>query len=118
MIPRYMWTKSTCNDELPEPVWNHEVRYKADGFTDWEECLLENKTVKVSYTDLTEEQRSAIGIRDVRSFLAVPVFTLQDWWGFVGFADYRKVESWSAAEEDALALVCQPAWQRHRAQAC
>jgi diguanylate cyclase (GGDEF)-like protein/PAS domain S-box-containing protein len=104
MIPRYMWTKSTVNDVPAEPEWNHEVRYKADGFSEWEENLLQNKTVKANYTDLTQEQRNAIGIRDVSSFLAVPVYTAQDWWGFVGVADSRKVEAWSAAEEDALRL--------------
>ena len=102
-ILRYMWTTPGVREDN-EPDFTYEIRYQADGFADWEDNLSQNRMVKSNICDSTQAQRNVLGSCSIKSILAVPVFTHHDWWGFVGFADNRKIETWSPAEEDALKL--------------
>ena len=108
-IHRYTWSKpsagavpSATQRNYPAAVF--EIRYRADGFEDWEDGLSQNRMIKCNVKDFTPEQLAVFGKLRVNSILAVPVFVEQDWWGFVGFADNRLAHEWTPSEEDALKL--------------
>jgi diguanylate cyclase (GGDEF)-like protein/PAS domain S-box-containing protein len=81
-----------------------EIRYRVDGFEQWEELLAQNKLVKSSIEDFPAAQRDILKSHRINSILVAPIFANHEWWGFAGIGDAREVDKWSPAEEDALKL--------------
>ena len=74
----------------------------APHFPRWAEVLGRGDVLSGLVRDLPDEEREPLSLAGSRSFVAVPVFVGEEWWGFIGLEDVETDRGWSAAEIEAL----------------
>lgn len=60
------------------------------------------EVVEARLGDLTGYTRQVFLEHGTKSFISVPVFCGDDWWGWLGFDDCKRERRWSAADVDVL----------------
>ncbi len=55
--------------------------------------------------DYSDEEGSFLKDRAVLSFLEIPIFISEHWWGLLGFEDCQRERPWSAAEIEMLSTL-------------
>jgi len=82
------------NPEIDNPVLQ-KVSYKKDGFSRWEETLSKNKKILGNIIDFPENERNILEPQNIKSILIFPIFTNNQWFGFIGFDFTKEVQIWS-----------------------
>jgi PAS domain S-box-containing protein len=64
--------------------------------------LTEGRPLAAVVEDLSEAGRRVLEGVGIRSVLIVPVIVEDEWWGLLGFGEFRRPRRWSTAEVEAL----------------
>jgi two-component sensor histidine kinase/FixJ family two-component response regulator len=112
------WIKPGSNQ--PIHIKKYEEEFYAHDLGPTIKERLENGQVFIMRRDeLTTNQALFWEIQNITSFVLVPVFINQEWWGFVGFDENDPERMWSSPEIDALKVAAETiggAIQRQQAE--
>jgi len=98
---RYEWEAPGL--AAPEELHSlHNFAKLAEPAGAWRQSLKGGKLIHGNLRDFEEEDRRFLQGRQVQSILLIPIFVINEWWGFFGFEDSQGPREWSAAEVDAL----------------
>jgi len=100
---RFEWaapgiTPQISNEEL------QALNYQTDGFGRWEEMLGRGDAIVGQVKDFPVSEQDVLLPQDIVSIVAVPIFSGQTWWGFIGF-DACCYRQWNTAKIDMLKAV-------------
>lgn len=80
-------------------------RLSMDDATEWYTALAEGRIVRGSSADMPELVRRAVEGLGVLSWLVVPIFVGQQFWGCIGFDDCQSRRDWEEAETSILSAM-------------
>jgi PAS domain S-box-containing protein len=66
------------------------------------EEMEQGKTTQGVTADMPQSVRWSLEGQGIKSFIAVPIFLAETWWGYIGFDDRRQERQWSSVEAEAL----------------
>jgi diguanylate cyclase (GGDEF)-like protein/PAS domain S-box-containing protein len=101
MSMRYEWTQPSIQPSIQQPHWQNQ-RYAEYGLDMWYQQLSQGQAFKAITRDLPLQQRSLLSKDQILSICLVPIFTDQDFWGYIGFDDCCQERVWSQDEESIL----------------
>jgi len=100
LFPRHIWTATGGAAPLEtRGLWQSA---KAKGSVSVSAFLAQRKTQFIRTNELDDADRSFLETYGIKSFLLVPVFTGEIWWGALGIGDSDATRAWSRIEIDAL----------------
>ncbi|MDI7261820.1 MAG: PAS domain S-box protein, partial [Thermodesulfobacteriota bacterium] len=98
---RYEWVAPTITPQIDNPeLQNFPLR--AMGFIRWEEILSQGHHIQGQVREFPESEQEVLSAQGIQSIVVVPIFTGQEWWGFIGFDECLTERQWSETEVDAL----------------
>src|SRR5262249_2007642 len=100
MSIRHEWHSPAVAPASARPE-NQSFPYRP-GFERWESELRAGSTIQGLLREFPGPERAAMEAMDIVSLVLVPIFTGQDWWGFMGFDECSRERAWLPAEVDAL----------------
>ena len=68
----------------------------------WEEILSKGKCINTSISRLSPQEQAQLRAHGVMSFFVAPVFVQNEFWGYVGFDDYKNEKIFSENEASTL----------------
>jgi signal transduction histidine kinase/DNA-binding response OmpR family regulator len=101
---RYEWVASGVKSQIDNPNLQGFSIY-GEGHARWAEKLSQGDTVHSSVKELPDYERKIFEELGIHSFLVVPIFVGQEWWGQVGFVECQNEREWFAAEIDAVKVA-------------
>jgi len=75
------------------------------GLSRWKSLLQDGNPVYGITDKFPEDEKSILADGDVKSTLAIPVFTGTEWWGFLKFDDCVNAREWTRTEIDLLHAI-------------
>jgi len=76
--------------------------FKEMGMIRWVEIMLQRKPVHGLVSEFPESEREILESQDIQSLVTMPVFSNEDFIGFLGFDDCENLRQWESPEFDAL----------------
>lgn len=101
MSQRYIWTKASNSMELGNPSLQ-TIPYIKAGFSRWFDELSCGKTIQGPVKTFPLSEQQFLKPYQVKSLLVVPIFILNEFWGFIGFDDCENESYWNKREEVIL----------------
>ena len=101
MSRRYEWYP-TGTEDLHNWQDLQNRSYARSGFGRWRDILSLGQPVACEVESLPEFERAALRDQGVVSALAVPIFTIHGWWGWMGLDECRSPREWTPGEVDAV----------------
>ena len=98
----YDWFKESFKPERVSPL-SHSISYSAQ--TSWYETLARGMPLRGLTRDQPPQARVLLEQLDVRSFLIVPIFIKDRFWGFIGFDDRKNERIWTWGEVSVLMTI-------------
>ncbi len=98
---RFEWTAPGVEPQIDNPELQR-FSYHAAGFTSWVRGMEHGEAVVGRLEELDPATREFLAAQDIRSIAVVPVYTGDEWWGFLGFDECEEDRRWSPAEVEAL----------------
>jgi PAS domain S-box-containing protein len=98
---RYEWVAPDITPQIDNPL-HQGNSYRAYCFGRWEEVLSRGGVISGSLEEFPPAEQEIMAGQGIKALVAVPIFVDQEWWGFIGFDEYRRMRSWSSSEVDAL----------------
>ena len=98
---RYEWT----TEGIPPQADNPDVQnfpWEAGGMGRWVRIFRKGDIVQGHVKNFPASEQVILVPQDIRSIVAVPIFVVNKWWGFIGFDECKEEREWSEAEIDAL----------------
>ena len=100
----YQWINPERVSDLQVTI--PQVMYLNEEALDgWSRTMQAGKPYYGNIHRMTEREKRLLLIGDAKTFIHVPVFSGDDWQGFIGFDDPTSERSWSTAEVDALTVA-------------
>ncbi|MEA5006792.1 MAG: histidine kinase N-terminal 7TM domain-containing protein [Rikenellaceae bacterium] len=82
---------------------NKEIHYKT--IPDWVKEMAEGKVISRIVREMPEEEKTFLLPYVVKSFLLAPIFSDNQFWGFIGFDDCSNEKKWLPSEKQILAAA-------------
>ncbi|MEO3433665.1 PAS-domain containing protein [Inquilinus sp. CAU 1745] len=82
--------------------WNQSLTGDDPVMRRWTEERRGGRPIQVMARDLTGELREEFDRQGSLSFVSVPIFVDEEWWGHIGFDDCRRERVWTSLEIDIL----------------
>jgi signal transduction histidine kinase len=79
--------------EIDNPILQHVVY--AEGFDRWERRLAKGEHLSGLVEEFPESERAVLEPQSIVSILVLPIRTVKEWIGFVGFDDTKRKRRWS-----------------------
>ncbi|MGD8192695.1 PAS domain S-box protein [Brevibacillus ginsengisoli] len=98
---RYEWVRDSVEPQLSNPLLQN-ISYKKMGISRWYDRLSSGGLIVGLVKDLPEEETRLLESQGSLSFLIVPIFVGDTFWGFIGFNDCNNERVWSINEEAIL----------------
>ncbi len=89
--------------QIDNPQLQH-VPY-AEGFRRWEQVLKGGNPILGPVRDFPESERGILESQDIKSILIIPIFTGNQWYGFIGFDDTQSEKEWQKEDVSLLSTV-------------
>ncbi len=123
----YEWTAIEAQPTLAQEEFQN-VPLEGPGLERWRQAMLRAEPFHMSRSTMLPLEERYLAPMGAKSLLEMPIYLRNEsgetqqaeleWWGVIGFDDYSKERSWSAAEVDAIkiaASILSAAIQRQRA---
>jgi PAS domain S-box-containing protein len=92
----YEWISGNDGDAGSAKIRHPDQGCKAySSIPQWFQILSGGMPIRGRTRDLTPPARGSLEKMGVRSFMIVPIFTTDRFWGFIGFEDHRLERDWS-----------------------
>ncbi|MFZ0544946.1 MAG: PAS domain S-box protein [Candidatus Promineifilaceae bacterium] len=91
--------------DIPSQMNNPELQgldYEASGFGRWMKKLSAGQNIFGLVETFPGPEQAVLVPQETNSILVVPIFSRQDWWGFIGFDECSHRREWEPSEIDAL----------------
>jgi PAS domain S-box-containing protein len=98
---RYEWVAPGIPPQIDNLALQN-LNWREAGFHRWEEELSNGRLLAGHVREFPPVEQELLRAQDVKSLLVVPIFTGQEWWGFIGFDECHQEREWSKAELEAL----------------
>jgi PAS domain S-box-containing protein len=98
---RHEWVSPGIPPQIDNPGLQN-INWQEAGFHRWEEELSHGRLLAGNIRDFPPMEQELLRAQDIKSMLVVPIFTGQEWWGFIGFDECSQERDWSMAELEAL----------------
>ncbi len=98
----YDWFKESFKAERDRPL-SHSLSYSAP--ISWYETLAGGMPLKGLTRDQPLQARALLEQLNVLSFLMVPIFIKDRFWGFIGFDDRKNERIWTWGEVSVLMTI-------------
>ncbi len=98
----FEWVNDPSGVIAKNPI-THEIFYKT--IPDWMMDLAGGKVIHRIVREMPEEEKESLRPNIVKSFLLAPIFSANQFWGFVGFDDFKKEKEWLTSEKQILATA-------------
>ncbi len=98
---RYEWVAPGIPPQIDNPGLQR-LNWREAGFHRWEEELSNGRLLAGHVREFPTLEQELLRAQDIKSVLVVPIFTGQEWWGFIGFDECHQEREWSKAELEAL----------------
>ena len=95
--------------------WDNDMSKKAGAFNfspdqfsdvsvmaDWPSLFARRQSIQVACSELTEADQILLSADGIKSFLLLPIFLQENFWGFAGFCNLHKEQTMDANEEAVL----------------
>ncbi|MZP29984.1 EAL domain-containing protein [Heliobacterium undosum] len=98
-----------CSDPARAHPFHPQLQnrsYRQSGFQRWLDTFLQGGLIRGLVQDFPESEQIPLHMHHkICSLIAVPIFTDDQLWGFIGFDDCRLLRQWTPQEEAALSTV-------------
>ena len=101
---RYEWARPELSFES-RVAMPQVVALQVRDMERWRLAMEQGVPFSGSGSSLPEGEAEQLLIGGAKSFINVPVFVGDDWWGYIGFCDCKHERGWLAAEVDALKVA-------------
>lgn len=98
---RFEWTAPDSKPQIDNAALQ-EFSYAGCGLDRWVEMLGANHLIFALVRDLPAPEHALWEAHGIRSIAIAPIFSGDEWWGFLGLDDCERARVWSAAEMEAL----------------
>lgn len=95
------WAAPGIEPQIDNPACQN-VNFVEAGMGRWVEVMSQRKPVYGLIADFPKSERSILEAQDIRSLIAMPVFSQNQFVGFLGFDDCENQREWASSEIDAL----------------
>ena len=101
---RYEWARTASLVELNNPSLQN-LSFGQSGFSRWYQMLSSGRIIQGSVKNFPENEQLLLESQNIKSLLVVPIFILDEFWGFIGFDDCENEKYWSITEEMILLMA-------------
>lgn len=101
---RYEWTADGIVPQINNPDLLN-IPWKDTGMHRWQTTFAKEKPLFGLVRNFPLSERRMLELQGIKSIAVVPIFTGNEWWGFIGFDDCLHERVWSKAEIEALKTV-------------
>lgn len=101
MSQRYVWTKAADSVELNSSSLQ-TIPYMKAGLSRWFEALSSGEIIQGPVRLFPMGEQRFLEPYGIKSLLVVPIFILNEFWGFIGFDDCENERCWNKREEITL----------------
>ncbi len=98
---RHEWAAEGVEPQIDNPDLQ-SMSLVEIGFERWHRLLAAGEIVEGPVSGFPEAERPFLEAQDIRSLAVVPIFTNDEWWGFMGFDDCVEERVWG---ESSLAVL-------------
>jgi len=98
------WVKDGVSPQIDNPELK-DIDMIRDGFSGWVDELSNHGMIKGPVKDLPPGERDILEKQDIISILVVPIFSGNEWWGFMGFDDCLSEREWTDPEIETLRIA-------------
>lgn len=106
LTTRYLF--EWCDDLIEEQIHNPELQaipLMDAPYVVWTEKMKKGEAVIGITSELEGLTREILEMQDIKSFIFLPVFVSDQWWGFIGLDHCEVEKTWSETEIDALSAA-------------
>jgi rsbT co-antagonist protein RsbR len=104
MSQRYEWVSGNIEPQLDNPELQ-DLPYSAAGFSRWANVLSQGSAIYGLVANFPATEQDTLRAQDIVALAILPVFTGNQWWGFIGFDDCLTRRMWAPVEIKALESV-------------
>ncbi|MGE5856398.1 MAG: PAS domain S-box protein, partial [Syntrophaceae bacterium] len=101
---RYEWVADGITPEIDNPVLQ-DFCLEREGFGRWVDIMRKGGHLRGLVREAPEGERKILESQGILSIAAVPVYSGDRWWGFIGFDDCLGEREWSDVEMEAITVV-------------
>ena len=97
----YEWTAPGIQAQIKNPAFQH-VPLREAGFGRWEKSLSNGEAIYGLVKNFPDEEKSLFEVLGSLSAATIPIFTQNQWWGFLMFDECREERVWNTTEIEAF----------------
>lgn len=98
---RFEWTSPGARTQIDNPQ-TQGITWQESQLQDWLGELKAGQIGQKIVAELAESIRKHFQSQDTKSFILIPIFVGETWWGFMGFDDCVSARRWTNVEAEAL----------------
>ncbi len=89
---------------IDHPHWQDQP-YHTFSEGKWYNNLSENEPITKTRSEFSSDEAEIFSLDQTQSFLLVPIFLNQYFWGYLGFYDCQQSRQWTASEQAVLVML-------------
>lgn len=101
---RFEWTTKSVDPQMENPAVQ-SCSYHTDGFERWTAILPRGNPISGLIKTFPRGEQEVLTAQNIRSIAIVPVFSDNQWWGFIGLDDCKTERTWTPSELKALSTA-------------
>ncbi len=101
---RYEWVAPGMKPDLKNPLYQN-MRLNAPPIKEWYEAMMAGEAYYGTPDILSPYEIEIYAQEGLLSFINVPIFVGEQWWGLIGFDDYVTPRTWTPIEIDAVKIT-------------
>ena len=98
---RFEWCAPGISPQIDNPDLQ-AFNLLEQGFERWQQTMLRGELIFGHISSFPESERTTLEVQGIWSLVTVPVFTQEQWWGFIGLDQCDKERTWISTELEAL----------------
>jgi anti-anti-sigma regulatory factor len=104
MRQRWEWAAPGIAPQIDNPELQR-ISYDELGFMRWAEALNRGEALAGDIHTFPSAEREVLEPQGILSLVVVPIFSAQDWWGFIGFDECVSQRTWEDTEIAVLQVA-------------
>ncbi|NLV27194.1 MAG: PAS domain S-box protein [Methanomicrobiales archaeon] len=97
----YEWVSEGINPQMNDPLLQN-LEWQNMGYKRWASVLMQRGIISGIVRDFPKEEQTLLIRQDIKSLAAMPIFSHNDFFGFIGFDHCIKDHEWTHVEIETL----------------